>query len=98
MQQRVVISHPTSIHRILLFSEIVSPSSASPWNNSPKPFMGTTDDKAAELLQGTLDLLILKSLTTGEMHGYEIAEWIHAKSEQALSVEEGALYPALSCA
>jgi DNA-binding PadR family transcriptional regulator len=60
--------------------------------------MGTTDDKAAELLQGTLDLLILKSLTTGEMHGYEIAEWIHAKSEQALSVEEGALYPALSCA
>src|SRR5262245_33005704 len=54
-----------------------------------------TPDKSADLLQGTLDLLILKSLTMGEMHGYEIAEWIHATSEEALSVEEGALYPAL---
>ena len=58
--------------------------------------MGTRDsDKQADLLQGTLDLLILKTLTRAEMHGYEIAEWIHATSEEALSVEEGALYPAL---
>ena len=57
--------------------------------------MGSSDDKAADLLQGTLDLLILKALTKGEMHGYEIAEWIHATSDNALSVEEGALYPAL---
>ena len=57
--------------------------------------MGNSDDKAADLLQGTLDLLILKALTQGEMHGYEIAEWIHATSNEALSVEEGALYPAL---
>ena len=51
--------------------------------------------KAADLLQGTLELLILKTLATGERHGYEIAEWIHAASDEALSVEEGALYPAL---
>jgi transcriptional regulator len=57
--------------------------------------MGSTDDKSADLLQGTLDLLILKALTTAEMHGYEIVEWIHATSQEALSVEEGALYPAL---
>jgi PadR family transcriptional regulator PadR len=57
--------------------------------------MGSSEDKSAELLQGTLDLLILKALTTAEMHGYEIAEWIHSTSEEALSVEEGALYPAL---
>src|SRR5262245_59099303 len=62
--------------------------------HSPNHFMGR-DDKTADLLQGTLDLLILKSLTRGEMHGYEIAEWIHTTSEEALSVEEGALYPAL---
>ena len=53
------------------------------------------DEKSADLLQGTLDLLILKSLTSGEKHGYEITEWIHATSDEALSVEEGALYPAL---
>jgi PadR family transcriptional regulator, regulatory protein PadR len=57
--------------------------------------MGSSEDRSADLLQGTLDLLILKSLTKGQMHGYEIAEWIHSTSEEALSVEEGALYPAL---
>ena len=62
---------------------------------SPKYFMGTNSDKTADLLQGTLDLLILKTLMRSEMHGYEIAESIHITSEEALSVEEGALYPAL---
>jgi len=57
--------------------------------------MGTRDKKPADLLQGTLDLLIMKILSRGEMHGYEIAEWIHTISDEALSVEEGALYPAL---
>ena len=57
--------------------------------------MGTDSGKAADLLQGTLDLLILRTLASGEKHGYEIAEWIHAASAEALSVEEGALYPAL---
>jgi PadR family transcriptional regulator, regulatory protein PadR len=48
-----------------------------------------------DLLQGTLDLLILKSLARGPMHGYGVAEWIHESSQDVLRVEEGALYPAL---
>ena len=48
-----------------------------------------------ELLQGTLDLLILKALASGAMHGYAVAEWIHESSQDVLRVEEGALYPAL---
>jgi transcriptional regulator len=46
-------------------------------------------------MPGTLDMLILKTLTRGAMHGYSIAEFIRAASRDALRVEEGALYPAL---
>src|SRR6185436_20165628 len=49
----------------------------------------------AELLQGTLDLLILKTLTVGPMHGYSIAQRIQQRSDDVLVVEEGSLYPAL---
>jgi PadR family transcriptional regulator, regulatory protein PadR len=48
-----------------------------------------------DLLQGTLDLLILKSLSTGANHGYGIATRIHQLSDDVLKVEEGSLYPAL---
>lgn len=48
-----------------------------------------------DLLPGTLDMLILKSLTRGVMHGYGIAEHIRARSDEVLKVEEGSLYPAL---
>jgi PadR family transcriptional regulator PadR len=48
-----------------------------------------------ELLQGTLDMLILKTLSRGPMHGYAIAEFIQQSSDDILRVEEGALYPAL---
>ena len=48
-----------------------------------------------DLLQGTLDLLILRSLNTGANHGYGIATRIHQLSEDVLRVEEGSLYPAL---
>jgi PadR family transcriptional regulator, regulatory protein PadR len=47
------------------------------------------------LLQGTLDMLILKTLSRGEMHGYGIAQFIQDSSRDVLRVEEGALYPAL---
>jgi transcriptional regulator len=57
--------------------------------------MGEDVRPAADLLQGTLELLILRTLALGEKHGYEVAEWIHAASAEALRVEEGALYPAL---
>ena len=49
----------------------------------------------AELLQGTLDLLILKTLTAGPMHGYSIAQRIQQRSDDVLVVEEGSLYPCL---
>lgn len=48
-----------------------------------------------ELLQGTLDLLILKTIAAGQMHGYAIAQRIQNRSEDLLVVEEGSLYPAL---
>ena len=48
-----------------------------------------------ELLQGTLDLLILKTLTWGSTHGYGIARWIQQVTGDVLRVEEGSLYPAL---
>lgn len=48
-----------------------------------------------DLLQGTLDLLILRSLGTGPNHGYGIATRIHQLSDDVLRVEEGSLYPAL---
>jgi transcriptional regulator len=46
-------------------------------------------------LPGTLDMLVLKTLSRGEMHGYAIAQFIQAASADVLKVEEGALYPAL---
>ena len=48
-----------------------------------------------ELMQGTLDLLLLKALSWGPMHGYDVNRWIRQTTGQALTVEEGALYPAL---
>jgi PadR family transcriptional regulator PadR len=53
----------------------------------------TTD--SGDLIQGTLEMLVLKALVRGPQHGYAVAEWIHQTSQQLLKVEEGALYPAL---
>jgi PadR family transcriptional regulator, regulatory protein PadR len=51
--------------------------------------------KQIDLLQGTLDLLVLKTLSTGPMHGYRIASRIQELSDEVLRIEEGSLYPAL---
>lgn len=51
--------------------------------------------RKAELLQGTLDMLILKSLVPGPKHGYGVARWIQSTTNDALQIEEGSLYPAL---
>ena len=48
-----------------------------------------------ELLQGTLDVLVLKALSWGPTHGYGVARWLQEVTEDALRVEEGSLYPAL---
>ncbi len=49
----------------------------------------------ADLLQGTLDLLTLKALSLGPLHGYGIIQRIRQMSEEMLTIEQGALYPAL---
>jgi PadR family transcriptional regulator, regulatory protein PadR len=53
------------------------------------------NSEAGELIQGTLEMLVLKALARGPLHGYAVAEWIQQTSQQLLRVEEGALYPAL---
>jgi PadR family transcriptional regulator PadR len=49
----------------------------------------------ADLLQGTLDMLILKALSLGALHGYGVIQRIRQLSEEMLDVEQGSLYPAL---
>ena len=48
-----------------------------------------------ELVKGTLDIMILKSLSWGPLHGYAVSRWIRQTTNDALQIEEGALYPAL---
>jgi PadR family transcriptional regulator PadR len=48
-----------------------------------------------DLLQGTLDLLVLKTLTWGPAHGYTVARWIQQLTDDVFQVGEGSLYPAL---
>ena len=50
---------------------------------------------SVDLLQGTLDLIVLKALSWGPMHGFGLARWIQRTTEDVLQVEEGSLYPAL---
>jgi transcriptional regulator len=57
--------------------------------------MSTRDDERVELLQGTLDLLILRTLLFGPAHGHAIVKAIEQNSEDVLLVEQGSLYPAL---
>ena len=52
-------------------------------------------DPEGGLLRGTLDVLILKSLSWGPRHGYAVAEWIKTVTDEELLVEEGPLYTAL---
>lgn len=51
--------------------------------------------ESTELLHGTLDTLVLKTLSWGPRHGYGIARWLATTTEEGLLVEEGSLYPAL---
>jgi transcriptional regulator len=48
-----------------------------------------------DVLRGTLDLMILKALSGGTLHGYGLTQWIRSATDEALSIEDGALYPAL---
>jgi transcriptional regulator len=48
-----------------------------------------------DLLQGTLDVMILKALSWGPMHGFGVAKWIRSTTQDVLQIEDSALYPAL---
>ena len=52
-------------------------------------------EPSVEILRGTLDLLILKSVSWGPTHGYAVARWIEQATDDVLRIEEGSLYPAL---
>jgi len=52
-------------------------------------------DAESDLLRSSLDLLILKALTWGPMHGYAVSEWVEGATANLLLLEEGTLYPAL---
>jgi PadR family transcriptional regulator PadR len=52
-------------------------------------------DSTVNLLQGTLDLLVLKALADGPMHGYAVARWVRDATDGVLAIEDGALYTSL---
>src|SRR3954471_7658173 len=57
--------------------------------------MTDTIESTKDRLHGTLDVLVLKTLTWGPRHGYAIARWLEDATEHTIQVEEGSLYPAL---
>lgn len=57
--------------------------------------MGSDPPTRSELLQGTLDMLVLRTLSAQAMHGYGIAQHIQRLSQEVLRVDQGSLYPAL---
>jgi len=54
-----------------------------------------TDRQRQKLLHGTLETLVLKTLSHGPRHGYAVARWLEETTDEAIAVEEGSLYPAL---
>ncbi len=52
-------------------------------------------DLNQQILRGTLDLLVLKALSDGPAHGYEVARWVERATTSVLRIEDGSLYPAL---
>lgn len=57
--------------------------------------MVRNEELSSEMLKGTLDMMILRTLSTGDAHGHTIAKVIERTSEDVLEVEQGSLYPAL---
>lgn len=61
----------------------------------PPATNGSNASSDLDLLQGTLDVMILKALSWGAMHGFGVAKWIRATTDDILQIEDSALYPAL---
>jgi PadR family transcriptional regulator, regulatory protein PadR len=57
--------------------------------------LGRSEESNAEMFKGTLDMMVLRTLITGDAHGHTIAKVIERTSEDVLEVEQGSLYPAL---
>jgi len=57
--------------------------------------MEQTMSPDVEILRGTLDVILLRALAQGPMHGYGVSRWIRERTNDELTIEEGALYPAL---
>lgn len=55
----------------------------------------TSDPDKVDLMQGTLEMLLLRAVAGAPMHGFGIARWIESVTDERLTIEEGALYPAL---
>ena len=64
-------------------------------SSGENPLIKKKPPEAGDILQGTLDMLILRTLVIGPAHGHTIAQAIERTSENALEVEQGSLYPAL---
>lgn len=62
---------------------------------SPNQVTGRDMRESLDLLKGTLDVLILKALTWGPLHGYGVSRWIRERTEGLLAIEDAALYQAL---
>jgi transcriptional regulator len=73
----------------------VAKASTSEASDRPRWFTGRGIMSGSDLFTGTLDILILRTLETGPLHGYGIGKALRDGSAGVLSVEEGALYPAL---
>jgi len=58
-------------------------------------YFAAMSEPTVVILKGAMDVLILKSLSWGAMHGYAISRWIRLVSDEAFDIQEGALYPAL---
>src|ERR1043165_808266 len=70
--------------------------SGVPWSNLPlKPLVETMKSPEIEVLQGTLDMFILKAVSFAPRHGYSILEWLRQTTRRELRIEDAALYPAL---
>jgi PadR family transcriptional regulator len=65
------------------------------FGSTPHTLRGTMAPHRLELVKGTLDVLILKTLSWGPMHGYGVSRWIRQRTEGVLAIEDAALYQAL---
>ena len=78
----------------ITFGKIVYPTSAFQGRMSSRPMPKESSGKI-DLLQGTLDMLILRTLVFGPAHGHQIAKHVQETTEEVLQIEHGSLYPAL---